>query len=185
MAKTSGGNRGGSNSAKALAIFENKIRSQKFESAAVIDSRGRTLFSKGGGKNYVSFSRDEIRKMENNIITHNHPGGNTNRYRIGSSFSFEDLAMAASANASQIRAVAGKITFSMKRPKKGWGATPKTIQKVYNQANINMAKKLQRYIDNYRGNPDIAIQRANTLHYHLVSKEVAKVLRWNYSKTSK
>lgn len=187
MAKTSGGNRGGNSGAteRVLKGIEFEISRQKYETAAIVDAKGNLLLRKDGNKKSVSFTRDEIAKMENAIITHNHPSGTTNRYGIGHAFSVEDLQMAATSNAAEIRAVSGKVTYSMKRPKGGWEATAGRIKANFNSANRTVREKMQSYIDNYRGDVNIAINRANTLHYHLVSKRVAKVLGWNYSKTLK
>lgn len=190
MAKTSGGNRGGggnSNSSKvkkALASAEASIRHNKYETGVVIDSNGNEILRKGGGKRYVSFTKDETAKMKDAIITHNHPSavGKSGISAIGNSFSVEDILLATSNNAKEMRAVTPTYTFSIQRPKNGWGgATSTQIKSVYERANKRTRDKLETYISRYKGDRAKAIERANVLHFNLVMKEVSKRFGWKYS----
>lgn len=76
-----------------------------------MDDKGRILFRRDGEKEYVRFSNDETLRMKDNIITHNHPSGVTNPYKIGASFSVNDLTLAVSTNAKEVRAVKIKETI--------------------------------------------------------------------------
>ena len=184
MAKTSGGNKGGGIIGKAdrvLKGIEIGINNQKYESAAVVDAKGNVLFNKDGQANFVFFTGAELAQMPNNVVTHNHPSSLRSRYGIGSSFSKEDLTLAVQQNVSEIRAVSGKVVFSMKRPPNGWNANPDAVKRVYRTAEGTITKKLQSYIDNYSGDIVTAIGRAGTLHAHLISKEVAKRFGWEYT----
>lgn len=187
MAKTSGGNRGGKSgsdvASKAVAGVESLIRGNSYESAAIFDASGKQLLFKKGEARQVEFTREEVAKMNDAILTHNHPSGLKDRYKIGSSFSDEDIMMATYANAKEIRAVTARYSFSMKRPEQGWGTDIKTTKKGLKIIEASVRRKLQSYVDNYKGNVIDAIDRANVLHYHLKSKELAKMMGWNYTKT--
>lgn len=101
---------------KALHDVENKIRSQNFESAAVIDGDGNQLFFKDGQHSEVRFSRLECMQMNNNTLTHNHPRC--------SMFSPEDLNCMIMNNMYEIRATnRDGTTYSMRRADGGFVAS--------------------------------------------------------------
>lgn len=99
------GSGGGS---QALKSVENEIRNQDFETAAVFDKNGKMLFRKDGGKDYVSFTDEEVTLMKGAIVTHNHPSGG--------SFSREDGIMLANGKLREIRAVGKEWEHSLKMP---------------------------------------------------------------------
>ena len=140
MAKTSGGVRGGSGKSnkqsRAIAVAEESIRHNRYETAVAYDSKGNLLLNKKGGSRSVSFTKDEIAKLEDSVFTHNHPSAlwQTGIRAIGTSFSHQDLTFAVNANLKEIRAVTPTYTFSIKRPKNGWGVSPKQVKAAYDRA---------------------------------------------------
>ena len=190
MAKTSGGNRGGgggSDSAKlrkALKTEEAKIRNNNYETGIVLGSNGKVLLRKRGDEGQVGFTQEEIALMKDQVFTHNHPSGNTDRYSIGHAFSGDDYASGVNANVKEIRAVTKGYTFSMKRPKDGWKATPSEIKQAYNKIWMEHAKDAGRYMRNYKGNKKLASARADILIAHKSAKDMAKKFGWKYTRYS-
>ena len=82
--------------AKAVEI-EDTIRGNALETGIFIDQSGAVLKQKQGQPDRVAFLTSDLQKMSGALFTHNHPGG--------SSFSFEDIALAAEFALSEIRAV--------------------------------------------------------------------------------
>lgn len=52
---------------------EDRIRSQFYESAAVVDKDGKILLRKDGALGEVGFTKEETKLLEGNTVTHNHP----------------------------------------------------------------------------------------------------------------
>lgn len=89
---------------------ENEIRMNKdFETAVVFSRSGKVLINKRGEKYSVEFTHDEVEKIKDAIVTHNHPRGwsypEKSLGRIGNSFSIEDINLAVKADAMEMRAV--------------------------------------------------------------------------------
>lgn len=130
------------------------------------------------------------------ILTHNHPGkGLTNNIagRIGRSFSSADIAIAVTHNAAEVRAITSSYTYSMKRPKNGWGiSTPRQA--------VNVARKIKekrnKYFNAYVAKPSsdythgrmsreqlsIVWDRADVVSTNKALREVAKELGWDYTR---
>lgn len=107
----------------AIHGVEDKIRNQKFESAAVIDKNGNQVFFKDGAKSQVQFTPDEVASMKGASLTHNHPSG--------SMFSNEDIGLMVGADLNEIRATtASGKTFSLSR---GEGYTDDLGVAFYNE----------------------------------------------------
>ncbi len=189
MAKTSGGNRGGGNSKsaqlkKALKVEESKIRNNNYETGIILGSNGKVLLRKKGDGSQVSFTNEEMALMKDKVFTHNHPSGNTDRYSIGHAFSGNDYAAGVEADVKELRAVTKGYTFSMKRPKNGWGATPSEIKQAYNRIWMGHAKDAGRYMRNYKGDKKTASARADILIAHKTAKDMAKKFGWIYNRYS-
>lgn len=168
---------------KAVADVEKDIRMNKsFETGVLFDTDGNILIDKRGKSYSVSFSADEIKKMKNNILTHNHPRGWQAKpdllTHIGSSFSDADLDTAVSADLLEIRAVGPLYTYSMKRPAKGWGVTGQTVKRAYKAEEQRVQTEMWQAI---RAGQITPIQ-ASAMHFHLVNKRLAKKFGWEYSK---
>lgn len=166
-----------------ITLVEDEIRMNKdFETGVVIDKKGNILVDKRGKKHSVSFTKEEIASMKDAVFTHNHPGGwayQENRIgRVGTSFSSDDIAFAIYADVAEIRAVTPHYTFSLKRPKDGWGVNWKAAKQYYNKNNRLLKEEFRKLIEkNY-----ISMENANAIHYHYLLKKIAKHYKWDYSK---
>lgn len=93
---------------KSLHTVEDKIRHQFYESAAVVDKDGNVLFKKDGAQSQVGFTNKEVKMMDGNSLTHNHPSS--------SMFSTEDITMLVKSGLSEIRATTREgITYSVRK----------------------------------------------------------------------
>lgn len=143
MAKTSGGVRKENGISKTLKASESSIRRNKYESAIVIGKNGNILLNKNGGKRSVSFTKEEAAKLKDAVFTHNHPSAlrASGIMRIGNSFSADDLVTAVKTDVKEMRAVTPTYTFSMKRPKGGWGASPKQVRSAFMRIKSKVVSK--------------------------------------------
>lgn len=161
--------------------MESRIRNNRDETAHVFDAKGnivKTFVGKG-----AEVKIDTKGLPENTIITHNHPLsiGEKGIMRIGNSFSGMDIISAIRANAKEIRAITPTYTFSLKRPKGGWGITAKQAVNSYNQIYDKIYWDMYKYVRK-RNFSDTANDRARVTTHHDVVKELAKKYGWNYSK---
>lgn len=172
---------------KSVLESERKIRTHKVESAHIFDPKTgkkvQDIF--GGKKSSVNIAAGRTASKDA-VVTHNHPSGQgkTGWEAIGNSFSGADLSVAIEFDMAEIRAVTHKYTFSMKRPKGGWGVSKADFVRAYNQVNSQVRSEFTDYIDDA---PDPAsrqqrIARCNALHAHEVARRVAKLYGWDYSK---
>lgn len=168
---------------KQISDIEANIRGNKtFETAVAVDMNGSIVIDKRGGHTQVDFTSAEVAKMKDCIITHNHPRGwdyeEKDIGRIGNSFSISDIKLAISGNVVEIRAVTPNYTFSMKRPKKGWGISEKEIQLIYDRESNNLYNEFSVRIQ--KGT--LTITHAQAMHFHLLWKKISEELGWEYRK---
>lgn len=185
MAKTSGGVRGSKSNNKrdrAIAVAEETIRNNRYETAVAYDSKGNLLLNKKGGSRSVHFTGSEVENLKDAVFTHNHPSalGQIGVRAIGTSFSHQDLAFAVNANLKEMRAVTPTYTFSVKRPKNGWGVTPKQVRAAYDRAERAVKREMDRYL-NIVGRNRTSYDRANASYYNQINKRVADKFGWEYS----
>lgn len=186
MAKTSGGIRKGRNNnnkqSRAIAVAEESIRYNRYETAVAYDSSGNLLLNKKGGSRSIYFTKDEVTKLKDSVFTHNHPSalGQTGIRAIGTSFSHQDLTFAVNANLKEIRAVTPTYTFSVKRPKNGWGVSPKQVKSAYDRAERKVKREMNKYL-NKVGRTGTSYDRANISYYNRITKLVADEFGWEYS----
>ena len=105
--------------AEKLRDVEGSIRGNSMESAHVFSALGEELFSENGGSKSVSFSRDQIARLEGHpgsVLTHNHPRGG--------SFSLEDVKLAYLTRLGMIRAVGPDGTSYQIGPSRASGWMP-------------------------------------------------------------
>ena len=186
---------------KALKEREDLIRlNDMFEMGTVYDEQGNIIFQNNRGeKSSVWLGND----TENRIVTHNHPGEMKNgKIEQALSLSDEDMFQAARYNEKEIRAVTRNYTYSLRRPKKGWGidhtnngyvkdssgkwvdnADVKRMKSVYSKSWEAVTTKIHAYADSYKGGSDAAWNRAMKVIQHQVNREFAKRMGWEYTKT--
>ena len=162
---------------------ENSIRkNKKFETAVVFNKDGDILIDKRGKATSVSFTSEELKKMKDAILTHNHPRGwefdEKSWGRIGNSFSQADLMLAIGSDVAEIRAITPNYTFSMKRPEKGWGVSLEKFKSIYKATYDRIFAE-----NNAAVNLDLVTpEQACAVHYHALNKALAKEFGWIYEK---
>lgn len=153
-----------------------------YETGVIVDREGKVLVDKRGKSFKVEFSDEECNLMKNAIFTHNHPRGwkvpENSIARIGNSFSIEDLSLAVGHDAAEIRAVTPNYTFVMRRPEKGWGVSLKEFQATYMKENAKLKKEFTQRINA----GTLTFAQANSTHFHLLARRIAKNLIGNISK---
>lgn len=169
---------------RKIASTENDIRmNKKFETGVVFNSKGNVLIDKRGDSTSVSFIKEELIKMKDGIMTHNHPRGwgypEKSLGRIGNSFSSDDINLAVRWDLAEMRAVTPNYTFVMRRPVGGWGIRIEDLSKLIKKENSKLQKEFQERI--YSGK--LTPERASAVHYHILWKRIVKQTGWDYSKS--
>lgn len=186
----------------ALKINEDRIAHGLTETAIAFDKDGNLLFSKGGTKNAVNFTPQELTKLKGAVATHNHPAqAGADSYGldmknpqhkalhkemikaghdIGISFSADDIALLSVRKMAEIRAVTPNYTYSMKAPKDGWNNLDwnKDIMPVYEKHAKRLNESMIKgFNDGTIANKGEAAIKLN----HFVWKAVAKETGMEYS----
>lgn len=174
---------GNEKTTRKVTAIENEIRMNKsHETGMVVDKNGKIIIDKRGEAFQVQFTDSECLLMKDNIMTHNHPRGwgqpEKSLGRIGNSFSIEDLTLAVGNDVAEIRAVTPHYTFSMKRPKSGWGVTVKELKMVYMANELKLRNQFMKRIKKNTLTPS----QANATHFHLLARQIAKQYNWTYEK---
>ena len=95
---------------------------------------------------------------------------------------FTDVLTAVRNNAREIRAVTPTYTFSIKRPKGGWGISEAQLKRDFDTADASTRRTSMRYISARGNNRQQSLDRANAVYYHSIWKDLSKRYGWNYSK---
>lgn len=167
--------------ARNITLAEGTIRNNRDESMFVFSSDGDLVGTFAGKGPRVEYDASKV--PENSIITHNHPRsiGQNGVKAIGNSFSRADIVSAVSTNAKEIRAVTPTYTFSVKRPKGGWGGSPESIGRAFSKAEDEVDIEMRRYFSKV-GRTQRNYDRANATFYHKVMQKMSKQYGWIYSK---
>lgn len=124
--------------AQAVSAIESAIKGDTdAEHAYIFNDNGQTIYADDAYKTAHPLMKKIMArstiipqdKAVNNIVTHNHPSGD--------SLSSLDLKTAIGYNVKEIRATGKKYTFSLKRPQKGWNVSVKAVTDAYNAAKAN------------------------------------------------
>lgn len=156
--------------AEALASFETKGRAGRAtETLTAIKPDGTVAFLREGTERYVEVKGGEVNSLEDSVLSHNHPNG--------SSFSPEDIMLAAHANAREIRAfgtnsLGETYLYTMTRQAGSWPGTIELIE-AYAKADNAVRNKFTERIRS--GKMEIA--EANSTHHHEVWTRVIARLR--------
>ena len=169
---------------KNIVGVEQRYRRKKDETAHIFTRNGNLVTSVRGIGTDIDFQGRKI--PPNSIITHNHPRAlsESGIERIGNSFSRKDIIAAVDLNAAEMRAVTPTYTFSVKRPKGGWGVSVKEIAKEYDKISDAVLQSGYAYLRKIGGD-ESHIARANVTFQHKVMKILAKKYGWDYSKKNK
>lgn len=156
---------------KNILAAESSIRINDYETAFVFDKNGELLDMATGGQSSV-----EIETKRNTIVTHNHPRD--------TSLSQQDIITAAQSDLLEIRAVGKRHTYSVVRPKGGWGNID-VIKNAFKMAGKEEFDRGMKYIRNATKSQQERTARnqtfLNTLS-HFTLKNVARQLGWEYRK---
>ena len=183
---------------KALSDVEENTRNLHDEQLHVFDENGNKLFSKQGKGNKVEPNQYEqlalmmLGAKKNIVLTHNHPLsiGKKGFGGIGHSFSKDDMISAVAWNAAEMRAATPTFTFSFKRPKNGWGATPAQVKRAYEIEAAKLGKEIAlhehqrgrlKLIRKGRGWDAQVTDRTDVYMANELNKRVAKRFGWNYT----
>ena len=188
---TRSGGAGGGAVGKAVRERESAIRNEHLENIAVFDRDGNIIYQDVGEIGSVSPGDIWTYRDKDVVITHNHPNidekGNL-RADGGGSFSPNDVAVAIASNAKEIRAVTPTHTFSLKRPKEGWGEARIKggfeIMGEHIKVQTEVQRKNLRYIigvSKRGGDYLTAIRRASSIDGHQAMKEMARRYGWEYT----
>lgn len=150
------------NKQKAGATYE--------KSVVVNPITGDITLSRVGGKNSVSFTKNEVAKFENNILTHNHPSD--------APFSFEDMLTATKSNVLEVRAVGNSYTYILKRPTNGWSEEHKDAKYLVTKYN-DAIQKTKKQLPNI----DIAGNLEDRAKYnHTLQENFSNLVGFNYQR---
>jgi SPP1 gp7 family putative phage head morphogenesis protein len=166
-----------------LNQHENVIKYQRAqETLQVFNQNGKLVMLKHGGASRVYVTPAEMRKLNNAVLTHNHPAGwnfaPTDPRHVGNSFSIEDIKTACYGNLSHIRVITPQYRFVMSRPAGGWDKNyfDKVIQPIYNKYEDEVKKEFMNKIE--KG--DISIEQAIANHFHEIWSRVSRELGIEY-----
>ena len=185
---------------KALQNVEERTRNLRDEQLHLFDKDGNRLYKVQGKGAVVDPSMKESIEMRiltkrdrNLVMTHNHPRaiGKKKFGGIGHSFSPQDMAFAVQYDVAEMRAATPTFTFSFKRPKNGWGATPEQVKRAYSREQRKLRKELQAH-EEKRNRMIVVSQtarsitkafndRADVWLYNELNKRIAKKFGWDYS----
>jgi len=181
-----------------VADWEYRHRGAATEVAVVIDKNGRIIGGGGDGdKKHVRIKG--VRK--DSVVIHNHPyqddvygfrGGYIPNDKtglagkIGHSFSPQDVKSAIERDVAEIRVNTPTYTFSLRRPKKGWGVDADTAAK-----RIAELQKSNRYGRTRAGGYDTEkealeamnrMEREFVVYTHRGIADAAKEFGWTYKR---
>lgn len=165
-----------------VKAIENSIKDKPVEHAYIIDAKTGEVHGYGvGDRTSVSLSPSSIPLIKGNIITHNHPpqtyDWDSESYK-GLSLSHQDVLMAASYKAREIRAVTNSYRHSM-RPKADW-PDALSLEKSYKKHYSDTLNDLRWQM--VLGT--ITEDKANAALWHEVNKKVSKEMNLDYSRTT-
>ncbi len=90
----------------AIKAAENRIYKDKVESAILLDRKGNTIFTESSNAtNYVQFTAEQLAKMKDANLTHNHPSNST--------FSGADISLLTYRELKTIRATGENRTYQL------------------------------------------------------------------------
>ena len=176
--------------------LESKIRNRKTEKGYIVDANGNIIAETVNGTAHkAKFYNRDLAKSENAILTHNHPteGADSGLYgtlagRIGLPFSEQDLKVAAEFNLKEVRAATPTYTYSIRRPKGGWG-DKKKIEEALRKHHINASTQANSYAlkqgvyrtSDMQRRKEI-VDRANVGIQYSLLKQLAKDMGWEFTR---
>ena len=190
----------------------NKLGINGKENAMIVDSHGKVVLDTANSP-YFKKSRTGVKSnslgtlmmakaAKDSIITHSHPNNPRSGLagRIGNTLSSTDVANAVRWDAKEIRATTPTYTYSIKRPKGGWGTTPEDVIRTFGRPGRaydhvdgtysivggsglygDVFRKGTEYLSQH-GYTRSNVSRADTIYQHQALKELAKKYGWSYTR---
>lgn len=156
--------------ARSVLKAEKEIKNQKNETAIIFNDDGTIAHRKDGTKMGVTYPGSW---ETNKIMTHNHPGPDA-------PFSSSDLRDVAKFNPKEVRAVSQNFTYSMKRPKGGWGnVKPEAVMRTYSTIKRQVAKEWDSRINSASSGAGVRTEYFKSQIE--VQRRVAKKFGWDFS----
>ncbi len=145
-----------------------KTKNQR-EMIVAIDQAGNIVAERLGERSFVDLSDLSERLFRAKALIHNHPGG--------SSFSMDDLCLAAKLEIETIEAVTDEFVYRFTFMEK---VDPSTVFDLY----LNIEKKVRREFLQKIGAGELTIEQANRLHHHEIAKRLAPQIGAKYERIS-
>ena len=180
-----------------VSQLEGKIRNRKTEKGYIVGANGQIIGESIKGTSHkAKFLISDMKNSRDAILTHNHPteGADSGLYgtlagRIGVPFSGQDLKLAAQYDLKEVRAVTPTYTYSIRRPKGGWGDIFK-IERAMRSYTLRAGTGAQTYAIKQglyssvlprRRQQEIS-DRANVGTQYSLLKQIAKELGWEFTR---
>ena len=153
---------------RAAVEIEKRIRGDSLETGAFIDKSGAVILQRQGEPDHVGFYPAELEQMKGATFTHNHPGNST--------FSAEDVSLAAATGLHELRAVGPTLRYTMVA-ENGWPdhATMKAAMKE------SMAIA-QKRVDSMTGRGELENEHRQSEAEHQVWVAFSAVLKLVYGR---
>lgn len=166
--------------ANNITAAEKGIRFNPYETLVAFDENGNEVYRVKGQQFSVRYDGKKTIDM---FVTHNHPRslGKTGLASFGNAMSPADLKGMVAFNQAGMRAVAPNRTYSMRRPKTGWGVSYHAFSKKLSSIQDSVTKADRAFLKSYKGDKSLAAARLNSTYWHRVNKKVAKTFGWEYT----
>jgi len=166
--------------AKNIVAAEYGIKNNPYETLVAFDENGNEVYRVKGQRYSVRYNG---RMTTDKFVTHNHPRslGKTGVASFGNSMSPNDLKGMVAYNQAGLRAVSPNRTYSMKRPKSGWGVSYPVFARKLSSIQSSVTKADRAFLKSYKGDKSVAVARLNATYWHRVNKKVAKTYGWEYT----
>ena len=170
---------------------ESQIRNRKTEKGYVIGPDGKVIGeSIKSSANSARFRVADLKK--DSIVTHNHPteGANSGLYgtmagRIGVPFSPADISMAVKNDIKEVRAVTPTYTWSLRRPKGGWGDSgeiSRALRKYETESMVQGRSYAFKQKPSDMKRAKEVSDRANVGVQYSLMKDLAKRFGWDFTR---
>lgn len=155
-----------------LRTHETRLaRRRASEKLVALDAAGNVVLEKTGGRSSVTITGEQMRRLKDSVLTHNHP--------VGLSFSNADIATTVKADLREIRAVGvgQPYTYSLKRPEGGW---PRNLAQRHQQIQDELVLDLLKQVR--AGTlPDVELAERELAHQVMV--KLSAELNLKYERT--
>ncbi len=182
---------------QATLQVEGQIRNRRTETARAITDDGRVINITVGTGSRSRAGVDRRLVPQDSVLTHNHPheldqpivrngrvigvhgGGTGMGARLVTSLSGDDIRLAILTNAKEVRAVSPTYTYSIRRPRGGWGGlNPDPLQSEW----YALARRFRDENRSYAQSGREQLGRYNAVMSHSITREMARRYGWTYTR---